>query len=196
MRDRPKEWLDRWLQFVGQGSDRDSQRVVPVAVVQDGRATSSRGAGPYQAFSVVAGNPAAGNHWMYTLTPANASKPLTVRICWLKARLETVTSNVGVRIGVATAKAATNVVFPIGDANALLGGTWTVDEITNANLPLTLFNLFTTVTLGPAELAPMLGYPEYWLEAIIPPGQVLEIVDATQDDAFSLALGHYSLPIV
>jgi hypothetical protein len=194
MRVRPQEWLDRWLQFVGY--DPRGREMVPVAIWQDGRGISSREAAPYQTFSVSAGNPGAGNHWCYTLTPANASKPLTVRICWLKARLETVTANVGVRIGTATAKAATNAVFPIGDSNAQLGGTWTVDEITNANLPLILFNLFTTVTLGPADFAPMLGYPNYWLEAVIPQGQVLEIINATQDDAFSLALGHYSLPIV
>ena len=194
MRIRPQEWLDRYLQFVGR-ERRNEDWPIPVAIWQDGRGVSSREAAPYQAFSVIAGNPGAGNHWCYTYTPAIASKALTIRLCWLKARVETATATLGVRIGTATAKAATNAVFPIGDADAALGGTWTVDEVANANVPLTLFNLFYTATAGEPAFAVGFPYPEYFLEAVILQGQVLEIISSTQDDAFSLALGHYAVPI-
>ena len=187
---RPAGWKDFLRQFVG---GRASEDPVYVAIAGDLRGISTREVAAYQCFSVSAGNPAAGNHWVYTFTPANASKAITLRICWAEAELETATAIVGVRIGAATAKAATNVVFPLGDPNGRIGGAWTIDEVTNANLPLTLFNLFV------CENAGILGgypYPEYVLELQIEPGQVAEIVSRTQDDAFSLRAGYYTLPIV
>lgn len=193
MRDRPKEWMDRWLQFVGQAANAP---VVPVALVQDGRGTSSREAAPFQCLASTVGNPTATQHWAYTFTPATPSKPFILRLCWLRARLETATSLIGVRIGTATAKAATNALFPIGDSNAALGGSWTADEITAANLPVTLFNLFHSETLSPHEFAPAFPYPEYFLEANIGQNQVLELICRTADDTFDLALGYYGLPIV
>jgi hypothetical protein len=188
--ERPSRWKDLLRQFIG-----GQRALLPVYVAQvaDLRGLGSREPAPYQCFSVSAGNPAAGNHWCYTFTPAIASKPITLRICWGEADLETATAIIGVRIGTATAKAATNVIFPLGDANAALGGAWSIDEVTNANLPLTLFNLFV------CENAGILGgfaYPEYVLELEIGQGQVAEIISRTQDDAFSLRLGYYSQPIV
>jgi len=187
---RPALWKDLLRQFVG-GSTADDP--VFVALAADLRAISTREVGPYQVFSVSVGNPGAGNHWCYTFTPAIASRPLVLRICWAEADLETASALLGVRIGAATAKAATNAVFPIGDANAQVGGAWTADEITNANLPLTLFNLFV------CEGAGILGgeaYPKYMLELEIGQGQVVEIVSRTQDDAFSLRCGYYTQPLV
>lgn len=188
--ERPSRWKDLLRQFVG---GQRSLLPVYVAQVADLRGIGSREPAAYQVFSVSAGNPGAGNHWCYTFTPANASKAITLRICWGEAELETATAIIGVRIGVATAKAATNAIFPLGDPNAAIGGAWTIDEVTNANLPLTLFNLFV------CENAGILGgfpYPEYVLELQIEPGQVAEIVSRTQDDAFSLRLGYYTQPLV
>lgn len=187
---RPAQWKDLLRQFVGGNSADDP---VHVALAADLRALSTREVGAYQVFSVSVGNPGAGNHWCYTFTPAIPSRPMVLRICWAEADLETTSALLGVRIGTATAKAATNAIFPIGDANAALGGSWTADELTNANLPLTLFNLFV------CEQAGILGgccYPSYMLELAIPQGQVVEIVSRTQDDAFSLRCGYYSQPRV
>jgi len=187
---RPAAWKDLLRQFVGGQSADDP---VYVALAADLRAVSTREVGPYQVFSVSTAGPGAGNHWCYTFTPAIASRPLVLRICWAEAELETATSLLGVRVGAATAKAATNAVFPLGDSNAALGGAWTVDEVTNANLPLTLFNLFV------CENAGILGgccYPQYMLELAIAQGQVAEIVCRTQDDAFSLRCGYYTQPLV
>lgn len=186
---RPAGWKDLLRQWVG---GRSSLQPIYVAPVADLRALSTREVGPMQTFSVSAGNPGAGNHWIYTFTPANASRPMFLRVCALECEMETATSLIGVRVGTATAKAATNAVFPIGDANAALGGAWTVDEVTNANLPVTLFNLF------PSESGEWLShkapYPEYVLEFDIAAGQVVELVNRTQDDAFSLRMGYYSPP--
>lgn len=190
---RPARWKDLLRQFVG---GRSSLEPVFVAPVSDLRALSSREVGFYQSFSVTVGNPTATQHWVYTFTPANASKPIVLRLCWAKARLETATTLIGVRIGVATAKAATNAIFPIGDANADLGGAWTADEITAANLPLTFWNNFFSASLGPLERFPVFEYPDYFLELVIPQGQVAEIIARTADDIFDLALGYYTQPIV
>ena len=108
--------------------------------------------------------------------------------------METATSAIGVRIGTATAKAASNVIFPIGDPNAALQGGWTADEVTNANVPLTLFNLFPTEDLEWFEAKAV--YPEYVIEFAIQQDQVAELICLTQDDGFSLRLGYYTQPRV
>jgi len=162
----------------------------------DLRCLSTREVGAYQSFAVTVGNPTATQHWCYTFTPANASRAITLRICWGKTRTETATSLIGLRIGTATAKAATNAIFPIGDANTAIGGAWTADEIAAANLPITFYNNFFSATLGPLERWPVFAYPEYFLEAQIPQGQVLELICRTADDIFDLSLGYYTQPIV
>lgn len=194
MRLRPQAWLDRWTQFVGRDG-RDANWPVSVAVVQDGRGISSREAAPYQCFGQTTGNPTAGRHWFYTFTPAIPSRAFTLRLCWGIARVETATSLIGVRIGTATAKAATTACFPIGDLNQDVGGSWTIDEVLNANVPVTLFNVAQSSALGAPTFFPQHAYPEYFLEAVIPPGQVLELLNRTVDDAFDLMLGYYGVPV-
>jgi len=195
MRIRPQEWLDRYLQFVGRDPNSEDWPV-PVALWQDGRALSSREAAPYAAFSTFTANPTATQHWVYTFTPTIPSKAITLRLCWGSARLETATALLGVRIGAATAKIASTLVFPIGDTGAgspsVIGGVWTADEIADAALPVTLFNLFSSQG---AEWMPHFAYPEYFLELGIPAGQVVELINRTADDTFDLRLGFYTLPI-
>lgn len=188
---RPAGWKDFLRQFVG---GRSSLEPVHISLVADLRALSTREVGGYQVFSVAPGNPGAGNHWCYTFTPTIPSRPVVLRICFLDVNMETATSLIGVRVGTATAKAASNVIFPIGDPNAQLGGAWTADEVANANVPLTLFNLFPSEDLE--WLEPKAVYPEYLLELSIPQDQVAELICLTQDDGFSLRAGYYTQPRV
>jgi len=185
---RVQRWADLFRQFAGHDQVRAEDGIpIPVAIWQDGRGISTREAAEFAWFARITGAPAAGNHWCYTFTPRIASRACVVRFCWAQARLETSTAIIGESISAATAKAATNAVFTQGD---LTGVVVTCDEVTNANLPLTLFNFRNEPGL------PRFPYPEYFAEMTIPQGQVLEIYNRTQDDEFDFALGFYTQPIV
>lgn len=186
MRDRPKEYVDRFRQFVGFQQESEAAPI-PVAIWQDGRGISSREAAPLATFAVADGGPAAGNHTMYVWTPRTPSRELRVRICWLRLGRETATAIVGVRIGTATATAASAAVAELGDVT---GAALTIAQITNANLPLTVVNFFAETDL------PEFAYPEYSLEATIPPNQVMEIISRTQDDTLNASGCYYTLPVV
>lgn len=187
MRIRPQEWVDRFKQFAGRDRG-DVDWPLPVAIWQDGRGLSSREATPYAMFAHTVANPGAGNHWCYTWTPTTPSRALIVRLCHMAFSRETSTAIVGLQIAAAITKAATNAVIEVGDDNNV---TVTANEITNANLPaISVFNWVA------ATDPPRFAYPEYFLEAVIAPGQVLEVMSRTQDDILHMSAGYYTLPIV
>ena len=185
---RPARWRSFFAQRVG------PEPIVPVATVADLRALSTREVGPYQTFAVSTAAPTATQHWIYTYTPTNRSRQQRIRLVFMRAMPATLTGTIGFRIGTATTKAATTAIFPIGDPNSEMLGAWTIDECTAANLPTTLYNWDAADAFGAIH---SIGgaYPDYWLEALIDPNQVLEIVNRTATDAFCLALGYYTLPI-